>query len=123
MQDVGCEAQDVGCRVWSVGSRGWDARDKEGVDKEEAFFGEPGSLPPGVVIRAQILSASSSRPQPLPPQQVRWARLGARHALNMKRFSENPEACHLVYRGYSKLRTHTAIGPYGRSMPRSIGGS
>ena len=48
MQDVGCEAQDVGCRVWSVGSRGWDARDKEGVDEEEAFFGEPGSLPPGV---------------------------------------------------------------------------
>jgi len=27
------------------------------------------------------------------------------------------------YRGYSKLRTHTAVGPYGRSMPRSIGPS
>ena len=27
------------------------------------------------------------------------------------------------YRGYSKLRTHTAIEPYGRSMPRSIGPS
>ena len=25
------------------------------------------------------------------------------------------------YRGYSKLRTHPAIGPYGRSIPRSIG--
>ena len=25
-----------------------------------------------------------------------------------------------VYRGYSKLRTHTALGPYGISMPRSI---
>ena len=27
------------------------------------------------------------------------------------------------YRGYSKVRTHTAIGPYGRSVPRSIGPS
>ena len=27
------------------------------------------------------------------------------------------------YRGYSKLRTHAAIGPYGRSTPRSIGPS
>ena len=27
------------------------------------------------------------------------------------------------YRGYSKLRTHTALGPYGTSMPRSIGPS
>ena len=26
-------------------------------------------------------------------------------------------------RGYSKLRTHPAIGPYGRSIPRSIGPS
>ena len=26
-----------------------------------------------------------------------------------------------LYRGYSKLRTHTAIRPYGRSIPRSIG--
>ena len=25
------------------------------------------------------------------------------------------------YRGYSKLRTHTARGPYDRSIPRSIG--
>jgi hypothetical protein len=24
-------------------------------------------------------------------------------------------------KGYSKLRTHTALGPYGRSIPRSIG--
>ena len=30
-----------------------------------------------------ILSASSSRPQPLPPQQVRCARLRARHALKI----------------------------------------
>ena len=29
----------------------------------------------------------------------------------------------MLYRGYSKLRTHTALGPYGRSMPRSIGPS
>jgi hypothetical protein len=27
----------------------------------------------------------------------------------------------LGYRGYSKVRTHTALGPYGSSMPRSIG--
>ena len=27
------------------------------------------------------------------------------------------------YRGYSKLMTHTALGPYGSSMPRSIGPS
>jgi len=27
------------------------------------------------------------------------------------------------YRGYSKLRAHTAIGPYGMSIPRSIGHS
>ena len=27
------------------------------------------------------------------------------------------------YRGCSKLRTHTALGPYGSSMPRSIGPS
>ena len=27
------------------------------------------------------------------------------------------------YRGYSKLRTHTALGPYGRYIPRSIGPS
>ena len=26
-----------------------------------------------------------------------------------------------IYRGYSKVRTHTALGPYGRSVPRSIG--
>ena len=26
-----------------------------------------------------------------------------------------------VYRSYSKLRTHTALGPYGSSLPRSIG--
>ena len=25
------------------------------------------------------------------------------------------------YRGHSKLRTHTALGPYGRSVPRSMG--
>ena len=25
------------------------------------------------------------------------------------------------YRGYSKLRTHTAVGPYGRYLPRKIG--
>jgi hypothetical protein len=25
------------------------------------------------------------------------------------------------YRGYSKLRTRTALGPYGRASPRSIG--
>ena len=25
------------------------------------------------------------------------------------------------YRGYSKLRTHTAVRPYGRASPRSIG--
>ena len=25
------------------------------------------------------------------------------------------------YRSYSKLRTHTALGPYARSVPRSIG--
>ena len=25
------------------------------------------------------------------------------------------------YRSYSKSRTHAALGPYGRSMPRSIG--
>ena len=37
--------------------------------------------------QASILSASSSRPQPLPPQQVRWARLGARHALKIPRTS------------------------------------
>ena len=27
----------------------------------------------------------------------------------------------LQYRGYSKLRTHTALGTYGRSLPRDIG--
>jgi len=27
------------------------------------------------------------------------------------------------YRGYSKLRTHTALGRYSRPMPRSIGPS
>ena len=27
------------------------------------------------------------------------------------------------YRGYSKLRTHTALGPFRRAMPRSIGPS
>ena len=27
------------------------------------------------------------------------------------------------YRGYSKLRTHTALGTYGISMPRGIGTS
>ena len=26
-----------------------------------------------------------------------------------------------AYRGDSKLRTHTALGPYGSSMPRCIG--
>jgi hypothetical protein len=26
-----------------------------------------------------------------------------------------------MYRGYSKLRTRTALGSYGRAMPRSIG--
>ena len=26
-----------------------------------------------------------------------------------------------VYRGYSKLRTHTALGSYGRAISRSIG--
>jgi len=26
-----------------------------------------------------------------------------------------------MYRGYSKLRTHTARGPYGISLPKSIG--
>ena len=32
------------------------------------------------------------------------------------------EACDAVdYRGYSKFRAHNALGPYGRSMPRSIG--
>ena len=36
------------------------------------------------------------------------------------------EACaegfmHLTYRGDSKLRTRTAIGPYDRAMPGSIG--
>ena len=31
--------------------------------------------------------------------------------------------CPDPYRGYSKLRTHTALGPYGGSMPRSIGPS
>ena len=30
---------------------------------------------------------------------------------------------HGGYRGYSKLRTRTALGSYGRSMPRSIGPS
>ena len=29
----------------------------------------------------------------------------------------------LQYRGDSKLRTHTALGPYGRSIRRSIGPS
>ena len=24
------------------------------------------------------------------------------------------------YRGYSELRTHTALGPYGRSVPRTM---
>ena len=34
------------------------------------------------------------------------------------------ETTHTVeYRGYSKLRTHTAIGPYGRFTPRCIGPS
>ena len=28
-----------------------------------------------------------------------------------------------MYRGYSKLRTHVAVGPYGSSMPRSKGPS
>ena len=28
-----------------------------------------------------------------------------------------------VHRGYSKARTRTALGPYGRSIPRSIGPS
>ena len=37
-----------------------------------------------------FLSASSSRPQPLPPQQVRWARLGARHALKIVSSSREP---------------------------------
>ena len=27
------------------------------------------------------------------------------------------------YRGYSKLRTHAAIGPYGRALPRIMGPS
>jgi len=27
------------------------------------------------------------------------------------------------FRGFSKLRTHTALGPYGRSIPKSIGPS
>ena len=27
----------------------------------------------------------------------------------------------LLYRDYSKVRTHNAIEPYNRSMPRSIG--
>ena len=26
----------------------------------------------------------------------------------------------LLYRGDSKLRTHTDLGPYGRSMPRAL---
>ena len=26
-----------------------------------------------------------------------------------------------LYRGYSKLRTRTALGSYGRAMPRGIG--
>ena len=34
--------------------------------------------------------------------------------------SARPVEC---YRGYSKLRTHTAVGPYGSSMPGSIGPS
>ena len=29
----------------------------------------------------------------------------------------------LCYKGYSKLRTHTALGSYGRSIPRRIGPS
>jgi len=32
-------------------------------------------------------------------------------------------AASTLYRGYSKLRTHTALGPYGRSIPSSIGPS
>ena len=40
-----------------------------------------------------------------------------------KRLSRNDplSAVHLVHRGYSKSRTHTALGPYGTSVPRSIG--
>ena len=26
-----------------------------------------------------------------------------------------------LYRGYSKLRTHTTLGPHGSSIPRGIG--
>ena len=33
------------------------------------------------------------------------------------------EALPTGYRGYSKFRTHTALGPYGRSIPRCIGPS
>ena len=70
---------------------------------------------------------------PTPTQQLHPPRCLSRilaPAISATRFS-NPSKLRLVpapsrphllpYRGYSKSRTHTALGPYGRSVPRSTG--
>jgi len=60
--------------VASVGHRLYICPQLNSLDLKEVRDSQP----------LAILSASSSRPQPLPSQQVRWARLGARNAVNIR---------------------------------------
>ena len=40
----------------------------------------------------------------------------------MCRFNAHPLQCtYFMYRDYSKSKTHTALGPYGRASPRTKG--
>ena len=79
--------------------------------------GFPSPIPPLHPPHPQVGAALV---RTLLPTRSRWWRslMGGRPSSTC-----SPSHRERSFRGYSKLRTHTAIGTYGSSMPRSIGPS
>ena len=90
------------------------------------------SCPHACNVRATSACASPNRCVSAPPRGKRFVltphirepfRFSTTQSCPHARSVRVTSACAQGYRGYSKLRTHTAVGPCGRSMLRSIGPS
>ena len=96
-------------------SQGWGVCCKSSV---RGVYGD------GVLIGCMVSGFRHRASEQLAPR-ARAARRGVQvRGLRRRPFPVRPQVrgAHRC-RDYSKLRTHTALGPYGRSIPRSIGPS
>ena len=122
MQGLGFRVQGPGSRVLGAGF-GWrPAESRKGRDfprsNEKQFRG-------GLVFRTRRLYVSlNSRPRVTKKKMKVWVETGGVSKGEGFGPAVRPSIVLLIvdgYRDYSKLRTCTALGSYGRAIPRGIG--